>query len=80
MAANGDRGDAAEHAGLLEFLDFLVRTTENPQPGASGLERRIRRPQVIFGRRKLRLGLLQILGRRGLPLMKVTNAPLASAG
>ena len=68
--------DAAEHAGLLEFQDFLIGTAENPQPGASGLERRVGRPQVIFGAGELRLGLLQILGRCSLALMKIANALL----
>ena len=72
----GDRGHAAERAGLLEFRNFRVGTAEDPQAGASGLERRISRSQVIFGAGELRLGLLQILGRCSLALMKIANALL----
>ena len=71
-----DRGYAAERAGLLEFQDFRIGTAENPQADARRFERRVSRPQVIFGAGELRLGLLQILGRRSFAFMKIANAVL----
>ena len=58
------------------FEDFRIGTAENPQPDARGFERRVRRPQVIFGAGELRLGLLQILERGGLAFMQTANAIL----
>jgi hypothetical protein len=54
----------------------LTYCPENPQPDARGFERRVSRPQVIFGGRELRLGLLQILGWGGLAFMQTANASL----
>ena len=71
-----DRGHAAERTGLLELQDFLIGAAENPQPDARGFERRVGRPQVIFGSRELRLGLLHILERGGLAFVQTANAIL----
>ena len=61
---------------LLEFRDFRIGTAENAQADASGFERRVGRPHVVFGGGELRLGLLQILERGSLAFMQIANALL----
>ncbi len=72
-----DRGHAAEPAGLLEFQDFLHRQRPRIRPDATRL--RTPRPpdrRSFSAAGELRLGLLQILGRRGLAFMQTANATL----